>query len=421
MAAMAQFCGKQASKEKRAFLILDGSSLNFVDRFGRKDFGRIGTYKSGARGLKVITGYVLSAAGVPIGIGWQTFWARLKRRRQHSKSADVHRRKTHQKETRYWLETLKNAALHLLTAGCRKLWVLVDREGDSRPVLEALADGGFDFTVRSSADRLLTRGANGRKRMLRAVMRIAPVMGDYEVRVARSDTRAARTPALIVRAKTVDLVLRERWSKSVTRILRVNVVWAKERIPPRGEQPLDWMLLTTAPIETLNDCLEVIRSYELRWRIEDFHKTWKSNHCRTEDSQLHSRHAATTFAILQAAVATRVEQLKHLHRQAPELPAQEVFSFEERRAIEVLAIELVEEPLAAGGHRQSRLRAPDPEKMTLGEAIDWIARFGGYIGKSSGGPPGAHVLGRGLLCVLDLARVIPILEKANLKRRGPSK
>lgn len=421
LAAVSAFCGRLASKERRApFLILDGSSLNFVDRHSGKDFGHIGTYFSDARGLKVITGYVLAASGTPIGIGWQTFWARMKRKVSGSKSADVHRRGTHQKETRFWLETLQRAAHHLMLGGSRKPWVLIDREGDSRPMLEALADGGFDFTLRSSADRVLSHEKNGRKGMLRSQMRRAPLLGKCDVQIPRTGERPGREVTLSIRSKAVKLVLRERWSKRLTRIMRVNVVWATE-LNPRRKEPLDWMLFTTAPVETIDNCLEVIESYKLRWRIEDFHKTWKSSHCRTEDSQLHSRHAATTFAILQATVAARIETLKHLHRKTPDLPAPDVFSFEERCAIQVLAIELLEEPIAPSGRRQTRLKVPAPEKMTVGEAIDWIARFGGYTGKSSGGPPGAQVLSRGLLRVLELAAVIPALEKAFLKRRGFAK
>ncbi|USE35423.1 hypothetical protein [Endozoicomonas sp. SCSIO W0465] len=33
---------------------------------------------------------------------------------------------------------------------------------------------------------------------------------------------------------------------------------------------------TTEDIETFEDCRSIIRFYELRWRIEEFHKAWKS-------------------------------------------------------------------------------------------------------------------------------------------------
>jgi hypothetical protein len=51
--------------------------------------------------------------------------------------------------------------------------------------------------------------------------------------------------------------------------------------------------------------------------------------------------------------------------------------------------------------------------MTIGAAVEWIARLGGYTGKSSGGPPGAITIGRGLERLKDYvegARAMRALE-----------
>ena len=48
------------------------------------------------------------------------------------------------------------------------------------------------------------------------------------------------------------------------------------------------MLLTNAPTGTLGEAQAVLRGYAMRWRIEEFHKTWKSGRCHVELTQLRS-------------------------------------------------------------------------------------------------------------------------------------
>jgi len=410
--ALARATASQISVLSMVYAVVDGSSLTLADPRGRKDFGQVGSHQKGARGVKVITAYAVSMTGVPLGVLWQTYWARLKRTRREQKSTDNRWRNVSAKETQRWLDVIQESASHTVP---RKLWFLVDREGDSRTVLRSLAALGPRFTVRSSWNRLLIAGKNGRRRYLRPVMAKAPVIATYAIDVPAGPRRRARTAKMRVRATRVQLLLKDRWAKT-SAVLELNVAWAVEvGTTPSGEKPLDWMLLTNAPIGNAEEVLAVIRSYQVRWRIEDFHKTWKSGRCNVEDTQLHSMHAATIFAVMHAAVAARAERLKHLARNSPNQLAAAELTPDEREAVAVLAYEMLNEPLAPGGRRQSKLTPPDPETMTIGEAVTWIARLGGYTGKSSGGPPGTTTISRGLEDVLVAARAISASQQR--KRR----
>ncbi len=53
---------------------------------------------------------------------------------------------------------------------------------------------------------------------------------------------------------------------------------------------------------------------------------------------------------------------------------------------------------------------------TIAEATLWIAEFGGYTGKSSGGPPGSITIGRGLERLLIAAEVLEALHSSRKKR-----
>ena len=53
---------------------------------------------------------------------------------------------------------------------------------------------------------------------------------------------------------------------------------AHEVNPPAGlKEPIDWMLLTSLPVRTLEEAMEVIGYYEKRWIIEMCHPDYPSS------------------------------------------------------------------------------------------------------------------------------------------------
>ena len=360
------------------FIVLDGSSLHLADPHGKKGFGRVGSNAKNARGLKVITAYALNRAGIPLGIAWQEYWARLKRKPRLKGSSDRRSRPTHEKETQHWLNAIIAVTRWILPG---KLWFLVDREGDSRPMLQTLMGLGVRFTVRSSWNRLLAQ-LHGKRRYLRSVMKHEALRNTYQVNVPAGPHRKQRTAKMQVRAKRVSFEMHNRWTHTKS-IITLNVVWVHEiGTTPHGEEALDWMLLTNTPIDSVEDLSSVIRSYTLRWRIEDFHKTWKSGHCNVEDTQLRSFRAATSSAVMSATVAATVERLKHLPRTEPESLANMELSHDERAALVALVSDLLNAELAPGGRRQHSLKLPNVDMMSIGEAVAGLAKLGGYTGRA---------------------------------------
>ena len=64
---------RRCATEKRILVPVDGSSLSFVDRTGKRGLGAVGTYQAGAVGMKVISALALTTDGVPIGLLRQVF------------------------------------------------------------------------------------------------------------------------------------------------------------------------------------------------------------------------------------------------------------------------------------------------------------------------------------------------------------
>jgi hypothetical protein len=401
--AMGDATAMRAAAETFAFVAVDGASITLTDREQTKDFGRVGNRDS-VRGLKVINALGLSPQGVPLGMFTQVWWARLqgpvrtgsKKQRSAQKARSKKQRSTEEKETQHWLHAIEDATARAKETGA-KLWFLLDREADCQAILMKLTDSNQSFTVRGSWNRLIDEVDEESKYLLEWLAKKAP-QGDYQIDVPAGPQRTARRARMVVRWGQV--VLRLGNGKDSGQLLEINAVWTREqRTCPAGEKPLDWLLLTSTEVRSLDDARQVIFGYTLRWRIESFHKTWKSGACNVEETQLRSQHAVTLWATLLAAVATRMERLKLLSRSEPEKPASVEFDAYEIRALILLKRE------------QKKKTEIVPDTMpTIGQATRWIADLGGYTGRSSGGPPGAITIRRGLDYIKPAAQLLRQLE-----------
>jgi len=397
--ALATAAATLAARESFAFAAVDGSSITLTDSARSKDFGSVGSLTKGARGLKVISTLACSPEGVPLGLLSQVWWTRTGAKSQSAKEKVKRnrKRKVEDKETRHWLEAINDAAAHADQADAR-LWFQLDREADNRHILLKLAETTHRFTVRGSWDRLIEATGKDKQYLRQWLAHEAPG-GHYHLDISAGPKRTARRAYIVVRWGHVVLRLRDPWTKTESR-LEVMAVWAREEgTCPASEKPVDWLLLTNATVESFEDASLVVRGYTQRWRVEEFHKTWKSGACKVEESQLRSQHAVTLWATMLAAVAARIERLKVLARTSPEQPATVELSEHEIRALILLMREI----------RKRNETIPDTTP-TIGQATLWIARLGGYTGKSSGGPPGSITIRRGLEKVRPAARVLAALE-----------
>jgi len=59
------------------------------------------------------------------------------------------------------------------------------------------------------------------------------------------------------------------------------MVYVREDLPPEGVKPLEWFLLTTGEIRSVEDAAVRLRWYALRWRIEGWYRVLKTG-CRVE-------------------------------------------------------------------------------------------------------------------------------------------
>ncbi|GAC1528956.1 MAG: IS4-like element ISLpn4 family transposase [Polyangiales bacterium] len=376
--ALADATLRQLADEPFVFVPVDGTSLSLTDKSGSKGFGSIGKRVFPTRGLKVIDALAVRRDGTTLGLLDLQWWARAPR---PSKSR-IRPRRLRRTETFHWVDTIERVRARFLGHSC-KPWFVIDGEGDASPILRSVVGAPCHFTIRvSQRERRVVLGSRRTTSLARHMGR-RPIIGTRVIVVTEAPGRRARVAALDVRVARVwlDVPLHERPGRTT---IGVNVVWARERRAPHGEKPIEWMLLTDRATVSYQQASEVLDSYCQRWRIEEFHRAWKSI-CRVEETQLRAKDHVLRWATLLAAVASRVEQLKQLARTKPDTLASEVFSDIEIRAL-----------IAFKRKYKKRTETIPDDVPTIATAVRWLAELGGYTGKSSGGPPGSVTIGRGL-------------------------
>jgi hypothetical protein len=386
---------RRCADEEFVYCPVDGTSLTLTDLARAKSFGSIGTTSQGARGLKVINALAVSWLGVPLGLMAQVWWTRPDR---CGKKKHRDQRKPEEKEIGRWLDAMEQTRQTMgVHAPGPRLWFQLDREGDAWPIIEQADKGNHWFTIRGNHNRRVVL-ADGTQTYLRAVLSAQPEVSRYELAVTPGARRSQRTANMVLRSCTTTLDFRDKrtgrhFSKTV------NVVLAREEnTTPAGEKPIEWMLLTNRPVESQEHLQQIVLGYAQRWRVEDFHRTWKSGACRVEESQIRSVDPMIKWATILAAVAVRIERIKLLSRKEPQRLATDEYSPLELRAIVLLRF-----------GKAAKQRPVDSASITLGQATIWVAQIGGYTGKSSGGPPGSITLARGFREVAVAVRALAAL------------
>jgi hypothetical protein len=371
---------------------VDGTSINITDNAGGRGTGAIGARKIGARGFQLMNAIGVSPDGTPLGLLGQAWWSRP----EEAPDRPARSRSVEEKETRHWLSVLESVRELFAEKRCRP-WFQLDRGGDAWPVLlEALQPDIF-ITVRAAHDRRVGRGADGEgPSHLWDRLAHQEALGLFTIEVTGKPGRRPRTAVMEVRSMQITLDARGK-RKAERPTVDLYAVFAREvQTTHEGERPLEWMLLTNRKAATFADACVVVLAYTYRWKIEEFHKTWKTGACNVEDTQLQSEHGIRLLAVVLASVAMRLLRIMWISRRKPDEPATSEFSGEEIDAVYALKKK-----------RRPRLKVPSMATITL-----WIAELGGYTGKSSGGPPGVIVLTRGLAQVIPVARAL-----RNIKER----
>lgn len=353
--------------EGRVLLLQDSTSFDFSHHPQTSGMGAL--ENEHMRGFWVHSTLVVSTSGVPFGLWEQQVWVRAATR--PSQRHQRHARAFEEKESYKWVQGLPE--VKALTASTQVITVC-DREAHIYEFLDAVLTAEADFLVRASRGRGFTEEGEA----VFAAVADWPVQAHYSLELKRHPDRDARDAQVDLRFGTI--TLRQPARAPTTRHpLTVQVVDIVEPDPPPGEEAVHWLLLTSLPVETLEDAQQIATWYTYRWLIERFHYVLKSG-CKLEERQLQTQARLERLLGVFNLVAWRLLWLTYQARQTPDASCLVAFTEPEWQA------------LYAHHHRTTRLPTAPP---TLYEAVRMVAQLGGFLGRKSDGDPGVKVLWRG--------------------------
>ena len=150
------------------------------------------------------------------------------------------------------------------------------------------------------------------------------------IELSQTPQRAARQAHLEIRALTVEV--KSPHARASLPSVTHNVVLVEEVGGPGDGTEVSWLLLTTLPIETLDDILCIIDDYVARWTVEIYFRTLKTG-CRVEHIPLETNHRLKNCLAFYKIIAWRILSLTYLNRTCPKLPCTAVFAASEWKSV----------------------------------------------------------------------------------------
>lgn len=370
-------------------VIVPHDSSNFEYRGGkRQGLGRVRT-KSSQGFLFHASLAVNSETGQPLGMLASKVWVRSDEIKSvvqgakgpRKKSGADYARETN-KESDRWVTQMQATEDLLADVGCKVLHV-ADREADIYAALKTLRERQYNFVIRLSRDKKARQSADAPLEKLTTLARraegrmevLAPVAKRAATKIPQQKKTFAEREARTARLEFAATSATIKAPKYGEGSLPINVVHVREVEPPDPDNPIEWFLLTSEPVDTIEQVAEIVQAYRTRWLIEEFFKALKTG-CAMEDRELESLHTLTNVLALCIPIAYQLLTVRHMARTRPTAPASHVLSSTQ------IAILQAKAKLGAN--------------PTASQALEAIAYLGSHFDPFSKKMPGWQVLSRGM-------------------------
>ena len=306
-------------------------------------------------------------------------------------------------EGQRWLDGYRKACEIAGKCPDTQIVSLADREGDIYDIfVEAdKHETPAEFVIRSQRKRSLPEkdpdGGPAAYKKMRSEIALSEPVAYREIQLPhipkrtkgsgnkRSAGREARMAKLEIRAKRMTLRAPHNKQSHMPPV-EISVVSVSEIDGPGDDTEVNWLLLSSLPVDTIAEILRIIDLYVARWPIEVFFRVFKTG-CRVEEIQLETRARLLRALMFYKVIAWRIMFVTFLGRECPDLPCDVVFSEAEWKSV----------------WKVVETTTPPKQAPALSKFIPLLATLGGYNARQDDGPPGAEVIWRGTRRMLDFA------------------
>ncbi|AYO14903.1 IS4 family transposase [Vibrio owensii] len=291
----------RANEHKELLALEDTTTLSFPHRSIKEELGHT-NQGDRTRALHVHSTLLFAPQNQTIvGLIEQQRWSRdiTKRGQKHQHATRPYK----EKESYKWEQASRRVVERL---GDKMLDVIsvCDREADLFEYLTYKRQHQQRFVVRSMQSRCLEEHAQ----KLYDYAQALPSVKTKALTIPQKGGRKARDVKLDV--KYGQVTLKAPANKKEHAGIPVYYVGCLEQ--GTSKDKLAWHLLTSEPINNVEDAMRIIGYYERRWLIEDFHKVWKSEGTDVESLRLQSKDNLERLSVIYAFVATRLLALRFI-------------------------------------------------------------------------------------------------------------
>jgi hypothetical protein len=305
-----------------------------------------------------------------------------------------------------WLDVIKKAVENCPSAA--RYTAVGDRESDIYEVMSGFIQIKIDFVIRCSKNRNLSSLPQNNKKgnssdgvaqdidaeihkNLYEKLKACPIAYAYEIDLPKTNQRSAHKAKVALKFCQVNLKCPNMKQKGQylpeLPIYAVEVTEYPESVVG-NEKPIHWILLTSHPVQTIEQALEIIQWYRYRWIIEQSFRTTKTKGLAIESSQAKSFEALAILITLALIAAVQVMQLVQARDGQTQQAIENVFS-----PIEIACLVQLNEQLEGKTEKQKNPHS----KKTLAFASWVMARLGGWTGYKSHRPPGPITIRDGMI------------------------
>lgn len=294
-------------------------------------------------------------------------------------------RKKEDVESKYWKQSVEK-----ITSTNHNIIDVMDRGGDAIEIMQFILDQDHNFLIRGRFDRnIVNKDYDSLFKFARAI----PTTERFELIVNKDNIKKEINLSVGFSKITLD----KPKNRSDLKPIECTAVHTIQTNVTEGEEPLEWILLTSLKVDSFEDAKRIIRYYSFRWIIEEYHKCLKTGF-RLEKSQFETANRVENLLAFISVISIKLLQLREISKISPDEDAENHIPKEE--------VDIVRHLYSIRG------------KITVDKFLRCIAGWGGFLNRKSDGHPGWQTLWLGWKYFIILKEGISYGKRIGEKRCG---